>query len=398
MLNNQNMQLKLLIALCLVAIINQIALQLPWLTTILLVLVTGLVINLLRAENLLKTGSDQVADTQPSNTTDTCDVSLLKESVEQMSALIDQEVSVIEQEHQRVTGLVRDAISGISYSFKSLQSLSQEQQQMISEVIETNQNIGDEGGTTLASFVEDSNQTLEDFVSVIINTSKQSLETMSYTDEMVKKIGGIFGLLEQVENLASQTNLLALNAAIEAARAGEAGRGFAVVANEVRALSVNSTELNNDIRAEISGAQETIEKLRSSVEVMASADMTSTLQAKDNVSVMMEHVGHVNEQTNTIVERLATISAQIDETAVTGVRSLQFEDMTYQTIDSLTFNLNNLAKLKQVLAGISTLEDMSHQLNEVKKFCADAVTASKQANQARTVSQSSMDEGDVELF
>ena len=339
-----------------------------------------------------------VSQRNATNDIEHCDDAVLRASLSQMSALITHEVGIIEQEHQRVTGLVRDAISGISYSFKSLQALSQEQQQMISEVIDTNQNIGDEGKTTLASFVSDSNKTLEDFVGVIINTSKQSLETMSYTDEMVKKIGGIFTLLEQVENLASQTNLLALNAAIEAARAGDAGRGFAVVANEVRALSVNSTDLNNDIRSEISQAQQTIEKLRGSVEVMASADMTSTLRAKDNVSVMMKHVGDVNDKTQTIVERLAAISGQIDETAVTGVRSLQFEDLTYQTLDSLTLNLNNLAKLNQALAKISSADDIQQPLRELQQLCAEGLASSQQANQVRTVSQSSMDEGDVELF
>ena len=308
-----------IIALCGLVLVNELLMDLPWLSFTLVVVVLALTV-------LFKKQAQPKLDAVVADNATSADSQLLRDSFTEVSTLIDQEVQVIQQEHQRVTGLVRDAIEGISYSFKTLQGLSQEQQQMINEVIDTNQSIGDEGKTTLESFVSDSNKTLEDFVDVIVNTSKQSLETMSYTDEMVKKFEGIFALLEQVENLSSQTNLLALNAAIEAARAGDAGRGFAVVANEVRALSVNSTELNNDIRSEISAAQETIANLRQSVEVMASADMTSTLEAKDKVSVMMKHVGHVNQETQAAVERLAQISPQIDETAATGVRSLQFED------------------------------------------------------------------------
>ncbi|REL26585.1 chemotaxis protein [Thalassotalea euphylliae] len=423
MVNNSKLQLHTLMAIGVLAIINQLMFAVTWLTTLCLfvvLVIAGVMVYTFNRQGLFTTAqpsssreaknsvngsasaaqgiSQSISQSGDQRKTEHGDDSVLRASLTEMSALIAHEVSVIEQEHQRVTGLVRDAIGGISYSFKSLQALSQEQQQMISEVIDTNQNIGDEGKTTLASFVSDSNKTLEDFVGVIINTSKQSLETMSYTDEMVKQIGGIFSLLEQVENLASQTNLLALNAAIEAARAGDAGRGFAVVANEVRALSENSTDLNNDIRTEISLAQQTIEKLRGSVEVMASADMTSTLRAKDNVSVMMKHVGDVNDKTQTIVERLAAISGQIDETAVTGVRSLQFEDLTYQTLDSLTLNLNNLAKLNQALAKISSVDDIEQPLRELQQLCAEGLASSQQANQARTVSQSSMDEGDVELF
>lgn len=326
--------------------------------------------------------------------------STLQGLIDELQVVLDHEMDIVSQEHERVVGLIRDAVGGISHSFKELQSLTDDQQEMISDVIDSGQSLDDEEHTTLESFVRDSNSTLEDFVSVIINTSKQSLETMSYTDEMVKKFDGIFKLLEQVESLSSQTNLLALNAAIEAARAGDAGRGFAVVANEVRSLSVSSTELNNDIRAEISDAKTTIDNLRASVEVMASADMTPTLEAKEKVRLMMDHVGEMNQKTQQAVERLAAISPQLAETAAVGVRSLQFEDMTYQSMDSLNKNIGHVRDISDKLSSLdySSEEKLIEQLDVISISCKAILNASEQANQSRSVSQSSMDEGDVELF
>ncbi len=324
----------------------------------------------------------------------------IKQTFSQVESAITQQTSVIETEIERTKVIVQDAVSGISDSFKYLQSLSVEQQGMINTVINTSQSLGDSDETTLESFVQDSGKTLEDFVEVIINTSKQSLETMSYTDEMVKQFDGIFNLITQVESLASQTNLLALNAAIEAARAGDAGRGFAVVANEVRALSVNSTELNNDIRREIAGAQEIIRKLRDSVEVMASADMTSTLEAKERVSGMMGHVQTMNEHSNKVVADLAKITPKITETVGIAVRSLQFEDLTYQSLDSLNLNFSNLNQLANEISDfdIANHDELAMQLQNIQQNCAQIMENTQAVDDKRSVSQSSMDEGEIDLF
>jgi methyl-accepting chemotaxis protein len=318
----------------------------------------------------------------------------------ELQQFIKQEVIVIENELQRTKGLVSDAVSGISDSFKHLQGLSVDQQQMIQMLISHSDSMEKSQGTSLENFVSDSNKTLDDFVGVIINTSKQSLETMSYTDAMVGQFDSIFKLLSQVEGLASQTNLLALNAAIEAARAGDAGRGFAVVANEVRSLSVGSTDLNEDIRAEINKAKEIIAKLRDSVETLASADMTSTLEAKEKMSVMMSHVEQVNHQTTSSVEELAIIAPKITDAVSLGVRSLQFEDLTRQSLESLALNVSSLHEISDALAlfNRNSKIPMHQQLIKLRTACQAFHNKTKKAENSRSVMQFDMGEGEVDLF
>lgn len=328
------------------------------------------------------------------------DNKLIHAVIFELQQFLHQEIGIIENELSRTRSLVEEAVVGISDSFKNLEGLSSQQQTMIKEMISHSSDIGDDKGTTLEGFVSDSNETLENFVSVIINTSKQSLETMGYTDDMVAQFDGIFKLLSQVEGLASQTNLLALNAAIEAARAGDAGRGFAVVANEVRALSVNSTELNQDIRNEIDSAKTIIAKLRSSVEVMASADMTSTLEAKDKMALMMSHVKQVNESTNDSVEELANMAPQIANAVSLGIMSLQFEDLTRQSLNSLQNNVESIHTISDVLIQFNEDNDDSvhQQLSLLKEKCEEVYQSTKSAEGARSVKQYSMNEGDVALF
>ena len=330
------------------------------------------------------------------------DHALFHEVVGELQQFLHQEVDIIENEIARTKGLVEEAVSDISSSFKNLEGLSGEQQAMIEGLIENANSLVSDGGNEshFKNFTQQSNTTLEDFVNVIINTSKKSLETMTYTDEMVNQFTSIFNLLSQVEGLASQTNLLALNAAIEAARAGDAGRGFAVVANEVRTLSVGSTDLNDDIRNEIGLAQNTITKLRDSVEQIASADMTPTLRAKDEMAVMMEHLDKVNKHTMDSIENLSIIAPKIKEVVGVGVRSLQFEDLARQSLESLQMNVQSIQAISDVLAGFKT--DQKHpthqQLLLLKDKCQQIYQQTKMSENQRSVKQLSMDEGDVELF
>lgn len=328
------------------------------------------------------------------------DEETLNRVFQELEEMISLQTNIIESEIIKTKNMVKEAVTGISDSFKFLQSLSGDQAGLITSVLEHQHSADTEDDKqSLESFVNASGETLENFVQVIITTSKQSLETMGYTDHMVDQFDGIFNILTQVESLASQTNLLALNAAIEAARAGDAGRGFAVVANEVRALSVNSTELNHDIRLEIDKAKVTISKLRESVEAMASADMTETLEAKQKVSVMMEHVSEVNKQTAEAVDNMSQLSPKISDTVGVGIRSLQFEDLTYQLLDSLNHNIENLHGISQSLKDFyHSNESVEDKIQHLEDTYRQSIIKTKEVRENRSVSQETLDEGEVELF
>ncbi|MGL1956363.1 MAG: methyl-accepting chemotaxis protein [Colwellia sp.] len=384
-------------ALCVLLLINQ-----WWLNSEALfflgqsiVLIIFLFFLFKKPNEIFKTSNRQKPTIQKNDIEDT----LIHSTLFELQQFLHQEVSVIENELSRANVLVEDAVLGIAESFKHLQGLSLEQQNTIKVLINHSSNIGDDDGTSLESFVNDSNTTLDDFVSVIINTSKQSLETMNYTDEMVGQFEGIFNLLAQVEGLASQTNLLALNAAIEAARAGDAGRGFAVVANEVRSLSIGSTDLNQDIRNEINKAKDTIAKLRASVEKMASADMTPTLKAKDKMTIMVSHVEKMNHDTHCSVDELAILAPKITDAVALGVRSLQFEDLTRQSLASLQVNVQSLYSVSETIANFKQSTSPSpEKLTELKDKCQNIYNQTKSAEKARSVTQDSMAEGEVDLF
>ena len=89
---------------------------------------------------------------------------------------------------------------------------------------------------------------------------RTTLVGIEAVDESIRKLNlrtqEIGRVVQLIGGIAAQTNILALNAAIEAARAGEHGRGFDVVAEEIRKLSLRTTESTAEISAVIEEIQQ----------------------------------------------------------------------------------------------------------------------------------------------
>jgi methyl-accepting chemotaxis protein len=350
--------------------------------------------------------AEKAASSTPKASTDLSQVDpALKHALDEVSVTLEHDAYIVNQEVERVDSLIKEAVGLMSASFHDMHDLANRQIQLTTDIISQTQDeegevSEDEPRFSVHTFLNETGKNLDQFIQIMVDVSRNSLETVHHIDDMVEKLDGIFGLIENVEGIASQTNLLALNASIEAARAGEAGRGFAVVADEVRNLSINSAQLNNQIREEIGRAKETIEVLRSTVGSMASTDMSDTIQTKDRMGNMLEHMASMNDFLNAKVAEISHVGDQLNNVVDTAVRSLQFEDISSQALGSVEHNVNSLNEVSSL---IRNMIDAQHQLQPdaitvCNERCRVLREEAQQRDSRRTVAQNDMEEGEVELF
>ncbi len=312
----------------------------------------------------------------------------------------------VQGEVTRVTKLTADAVQELNTNFTDLHRIASLQGELIGSVL--NRSSGE--GTHQMTVVEignESSELLQKFVQTLVGVSHDSVEMVYNIDDMVDVLDSIFALLGNVRSLADRTNLLALNASIEAARAGEAGRGFAVVADEVRSLSLESATFNDQIRENVQGAKDAIAKVRSTVDRIASQDLTDIIAGKERVDELFVEVEQMNEYSQNMLDQVAVHGTDMGKTVNAAVRALQYEDISSQALNNAAQSLNSMTDAAGEMRGVE--QELSRatsreQVDQCRVRGAEVIAKMDGhcgvgiADRNVVASDQDTDEGEVELF
>jgi len=327
----------------------------------------------------------------------------LLESTKKQYVNLSNEMNMIASKVDVMKAVVSDAVMSLSESFTTLSTQVSAQENLMHEIIDGLHS--SEGDEDHKGFIEETKEVLEYFVNNITEVSRGGM-TMVYTvDDIEVQMDDVNQLLGEISAVADQTNLLALNAAIEAARAGEAGRGFAVVADEVRALSTNSNNLNDKIRAVVDKSKSNIAKAKEIVGEIAGKDMSVAMKHKSRVDEVLVLMEEKNQFVNNKLQEVKKIALNVENGVNVAVRSLQFEDIARQQCDQLNSHIalvdqlfvDMRSEVALVESDLSTVAAVSEAISKLNKSI-ESVTSKANEIHSTTISQNDMNEGDVELF
>ncbi len=320
-----------------------------------------------------------------------------------LNTLVEDQTIEINDSLTQINTVVLDATSKLGSSFTDLNRFSQQQGSLVLGMVKQD---GDSGSFNMRGFVDETNHLLQHFIQMLLSTSQTSMKMVYTIDDIAKEMDYAFKLLEDVSKIADQTNLLALNAAIEAARAGEAGRGFAVVADEVRNLSKNSNAFSEKIRAVIVKSKKDIAAAKGLVTEMASRDMTDTISSKDKVDTMLDDISRYDEHVSNELGKISAVTDDINQSVGVAIRSLQFEDVVSQVV---SYSEKHVHRLNDLVHKLNTqMKDLHNRSNDndldtllVLNEFKSSIELLKQEWSTpinKAVGQSSMEEGEIELF
>lgn len=316
----------------------------------------------------------------------------------------------MKSENAQVQSLLEDAVGRLVHGFTGLEQETREQQSLALELTGR----GDagvreaEGSQTLATFLAEIENVLQDFVSALEKNGQVAKKLITEMDQTNSRFSTVLSQLGEIRTLARQTNMLALNAAIEAARAGQAGKGFAVVAEEVRSLSERSNRFSDQIGEAVKGISEGLAGAGGAMKQMANQDAEMVADARNRVSLLLDKTRNFDAQVEKSAVKISSIAEKVGQEVRSLVTSLQFQDMANQVMSHVN---GRIEIMETVLGDLSSLplndqdgapeagraDGCCKRLEALQGVLGQAALLVEKA-QHNPVSQMTLEEGSIELF
>ena len=278
----------------------------------------------------------------------------LNRTMDRVAENLEAESGIVVQESERVKALISDAVQLMSDSFHTMHRLAMDQAQLTSELFATPED--DKDHSSWETIVEAAHVPAKS----MLNAVDTLVESRAQCQQQSKKLAD---QLDLIEKLAQSEDLS-----------------------------------REQLVAECQNARAMLNPLDTRAEDQQALDLLGRSEGQFNNSLKQldEAYQSLTSQFRSIID----IGDELSNSVASAVRSLQFEDMACQALNSLSYNATSLVNLAQQIRKVADSEgkiDMD-ALAELEHMCAQLIVEIESRNSQRTVSQENLDDGDIELF
>ena len=262
-----------------------------------------------------------------------------------LSSLQQRTFQALIHEVENTSELVEVSTHNLSAEFQNLAVQAGKQSEHLQQVIEKASSTEIDGETiSVRDLMNELLDDLSDMVQNVLAISKQGIHVSDSLQDLVSHIDAVDKSIDRIEGFTKQTNYLAVNAKLEAVKAGDAGKGFSVVAGEIANMSKNINSLSDDIRSQMEGVVDGLEKGRGLVGQLNAIDMSKNIMLKDRIQKVLQALLTQNDSLSETVKGSLGESSAISKTVGELITAMQFQDRTKQRMEHIVDILNVLAE------------------------------------------------------
>jgi methyl-accepting chemotaxis protein len=293
----------------------------------------------------------------------------------------------------QIRSIISDAVSQLGAGFEQILSESKAQQQLLVALLTQVDGEATSSGR-VSRFVTQSNRLVSDVAESLKQASQRTLRLAEKLGSVDASLRKLTSLTNHVADVSEQIRVLSINAKLEAARACKEGGGFSAVASAVEDLSRNFGSLTQEIRETVVEARATLTEAVTTTQAAAVVDERTAVAARTEVVQLHTDTASLNREMGESLRQMRKIGASVQAGFGRCIRGLQFDDLVRQICIvaqqrvSVCRSILTAASSRAETPGsaVFSSEELHQRLATLK------------TPQHRSVQQSSVDAGEVELF
>jgi methyl-accepting chemotaxis protein len=286
---------------------------------------------------------------------------------EQLHVTLDENSAFTQQLYAETADMVQQNLE-VNESIKNMVSVVKSITELLHEANKTSNEMQDKS-TASNAVIKHSLEEILEIVNTIGGIQHSTNKTMEYMERLNTSSKEIVKILETVNNISNQIHLLSLNASIESARAGEAGKGFSVVAEEIRKLSLVTSNAVNDINNLISSIQEEVHSVFDVVKEnsrMVEKSVMATNQVEKNlekIEISFDEVVNLVKKIIDLSEKEGDFTRKIEGNIKTVEEKVK---LTAQSVNVVMESVHKQKNNIEDIAGLS--ERLYESAGDLKKL------------------------------